>query len=185
MLFATARLVGKDGPSAAVGDAIFTVERLVTRVPVSNRTTELAVWTVGGLCKALSAVTDAGVLRAALGAVVTGLNSDDPSVSRGACVAAMRTCESCARILALPVDQSSHSQSASDAVSAIARCYANGGPWAPPLATLRRGQEPMTTILCRGLARVAVAKSPGSDAEAACVELAGPRLTPFVTPPRL
>ena len=179
VLFATARLVGKDGPSAAVGDAIFTVERLVTRVPVSNRTTELAVWTVGGLCKALSAVTDAGVLRAALGAVVTGLNSDDPSVSRGACVAAMRTCESCARILALPVDQSSHSQSASDAVSAIARCYANGGPWAPPLATLRRGQEPMTTILCRGLARVAVAKSPGSDAEAACVELAGPAINAF------
>ena len=176
VLFATARLVGKDGPRAAVGDAIFTVERLVTRVPVSNRTTELAVWTIGGLCKALSAVTEAEVLRAALGAVVTGLNSDDPSVSRGACVAAMRTCESCARILALPADQSSHSQNANDAVGAIARCYANGGPWAPPLATLRRGQEPMTTILCRGLARVAVAKSPGSASEAACVELAGPAI---------
>ncbi len=181
VLFATARLVGKDEPSAAVGDAIFTVERLVTRVPVSNRTTELAVWTIGGLCKALSAVTEAEVLRAALGAVVTGLNSDDPSVSRGACVAAMRTCESCARILALPADRSSHSQNANDAVSAIARCYANGGPWAPPLATLRRGQEPMTTILCRGLARVAVAKSPGSDAEAACVELAGPAINAFRT----
>ena len=173
VLFATARLTSKN-PSASrsVAAAVAAVERLVTKVPVSNRTTELAVWTIGGLCKALSAVTDGSVLVAALGAVVTGLRSDDPSVGRGACVAAMRTCETCAVVLA-------NGGCDNSAVTAIAECYAAGGPWAPPLATLRRGQEPMTTILCRGLASVAQARTPGSEAEAAASELAGPAINAF------
>ena len=173
VLFATARLTSKN-PSASrsVAAAVAAVERLVTKVPVSNRTTELAVWTIGGLCKALSAVTDGSVLVAALGAVVTGLRSDDPSVGRGACVAAMRTCETCAVVLA-------NGGCDNSAVTAIAECYAAGWPWAPPLATLRRGQEPMTTILCRGLASVAQARTPGSEAEAAASELAGPAINAF------
>jgi hypothetical protein len=53
------------------------------------------------------------------------------------------------------------------AMGHLTEAYRRGGPVSPPLRLIRRGQEPVTTILARALAAVAQAREPPAEAEAA------------------
>ena len=88
--------------------------------------------------------------------------------ARCACVAAMRLCETCGPALASDDPRAVRTR------AVFAGWYARGGPAAPPPSALRRGQEPVTTILARGLAAVAKSRHPAGDAERECVALADP-----------
>ena len=108
---------------------------------------------------------------------ITGLASGDHSVARGSCVAAMRVCETCANIMANGAGGDGGGGGGDvtrQAMGHLTEVYRRGGPAAPPLRSIRRGQEPVTTILARALAAVAQAREPPAEAEAAAAELAAP-----------
>ena len=68
---------------------------------LSTRASELATWIISGLSRALSSPSsDAATLDVAVAAVAAGLESNNHAVARGACVAAMRLCETCGAALA-------------------------------------------------------------------------------------
>jgi len=191
VLFACARLVTKQ--HAETSRDVANVTRLAVRVAgaairgnVSTRAVELCAWILGGLAKSVSGCiasssssssssSDGGrvstedareILLEALDGVLCASRSPSPSVARGACVAAMRLLETNAAAVA--------SGRFDAACAHLLDAYRSGTIAAPPPHALRRGQEPVSTILARGLAAVAAAREPASEADAAAASLAAP-----------
>ena len=183
VLFACGRLVTKQH-SETSGD-VANVTRLAVRVAgavirgdVSPRAVELCAWILGGLAKSVSGCiassssrgalsTDASqILSEALDGVLCALRSPSPSVARGACVAAMRLLETNAAAVAAARFDAARGQ--------LLDAYRSGVLASPPPHELRRGQEPVSTILARGLAAVAAAREPASEADAAAASLVVP-----------
>jgi hypothetical protein len=188
VLFACARLVTKQ--HAETSRDVANVTRLAVRVAgsiirgnVSSRAVELCAWILGGLAKSVSGCiassssssSDGGnvstedareILLEALDGVLCASRSPSPSVARGACVAAMRLLETNAAAVA--------SGRFDAACAHLLDAYRSGTIAAPPPHALRRGQEPVSTILARGLAAVAAAREPASEADAAAASLAAP-----------
>ena len=170
-LFAVARLTTTSPAAAATAARAVDLARGVMDARLSSRASELATWIIAGLARALSSPrSGAETLSSAVAAVAAGLESNDHAVARGACVAAMRLCETCGAALASDDPRAVRTR------AVFAGWYARGGPAAPPLSALRRGQEPATTILARGLAAVAKSRHPAGDAERECVALAHPAI---------
>ena len=170
-LFAVARLTTTSPAAAATAARAVDLARGVMDARLSSRASELATWIIAGLARALSSPrSDAETLSSAVAAVAAGLESNDHAVARGACVAAMRLCETCGPALASDDPRAVRTR------AVFAGWYARGGPAAPPPSALRRGQEPVTTILARGLAAVAKSRHPAGDAERECVALADPAI---------
>ena len=189
VLFACARLVTKQ--HAETSRDVANVTRLAVRVAgaairgnVSTRAVELCAWILGGLAKSVSGCIAASssssngssvstededareILLEALDGVLLASRSSSPSVARGACVAAMRLLETNAAAVA---------SGRFDAARAhLLDAYRSGTLASPPPHALRRGQEPVSTILARGLAAVAAAREPASEADAAAASLAAP-----------
>ena len=189
VLFACARLVTKQ--HAETSRDVANVTRLAVRVAgsiirgnVSSRAVELCAWILGGLAKSVSGCiasssssssSDGGnvstedareILLEALDGVLCASRSPSPSVARGACVAAMRLLETNAAAVA--------SGRFDAACAHLLDAYRSGTIASPPPHALRRGQEPVSTILARGLAAVAAAREPASEADAAAASLAAP-----------
>ena len=168
-LFAVARLTTASPDAASTAARAVHLARGVMDARLSTRASELATWIISGLSRALSSPSsDAATLDVAVAAVAAGLESNDHAVARGACVAAMRLCETCGAALASDDPRAVRTR------AMFAGWYARGGPAAPAPSALRRGQEPVTTVLARGLAAVAKARHPASEAERECVALAEP-----------
>lgn len=168
-LFAVARLTTVSPDAASTAARAVHLARGVMDARLSTRASELATWIISGLSRALSSPSsDVATLDVAVAAVAAGLESNDHAVARGACVAAMRLCETCGAALASDDPRAVRTR------AMFAGWYARGGPAAPAPSALRRGQEPVTTVLARGLAAVAKARHPASEAERECVALAEP-----------
>ena len=185
VLFACGRLVTKQ--HALQSRDVANVTRLAVRVAAaviranaSPRAVELCAWILGGLAKSVSGCVasfsdlrtgeetgDATqILSEAFDGVLCASRSNSPSVTRGACVAAMRLAETNAAAVA--------SGRFEAARAALLDAYRSGNLASPPPHALRRGQEPVSTILARGLAAIAAAREPASEADAAAASLATP-----------
>ena len=185
VLFACGRLVTKQHASQSRDVANVTrlavrVAAAVIRANASPRAVELCAWILGGLAKSVSGCVASSNLRTgeaddacgtqilseAFDGVLCASRSNSPSVTRGACVAAMRLAETNAAAVA--------SGRFEAARAALLDAYRSGNLASPPPHALRRGQEPVSTILARGLAAVAAAREPASEADAAAASLAAP-----------
>ena len=191
VLFACGRLVTKQHAEMSIDvvHATFVAVRVagaVIRADVAPRAVELCAWILGGLAKSVSGCVAASaasantangagapsvdassqILSEALDGVLCALRSPSPSVARGACVAAMRLLETNAAAVA--------SGRFDEARGRVLDVYRSGTLASPPPHELRRGQEPVSTILARGLAAVAAAREPASEADAAAASLAAP-----------
>ena len=184
VLFACGRLVTKQ--HALQSRDVANVTRLAVRVAAavirgnaSPRAVELCAWILGGLAKSVSGCVASFTLRTgeetgdatqilseAFDGVLCASRSNSPSVTRGACVAAMRLAETNAAAVA--------SGRFEAARAALLDAYRSGNLASPPPHALRRGQEPVSTILARGLAAIAAAREPASEADAAAASLATP-----------
>ena len=185
VLFACGRLVTKQHASQSRDVANVTrlavrVAAAVIRANASPRAVELCAWILGGLAKSVSGCVassnlrtgeaddacGAQILSEAFDGVLCASRSNSPSVTRGACVAAMRLAETNAAAVA--------SGRFEAARAALLDAYRSGNLASPPPHALRRGQEPVSTILARGLAAIAAAREPASEADAAAASLATP-----------
>jgi hypothetical protein len=183
VLFACGRLVTKQHASQSRDVANVTrlavrVAAAVIRANASPRAVELCAWILGGLAKSVSGCVASSNLRTgeaddatqilseAFDGVLCASRSNSPSVTRGACVAAMRLAETNAAAVA--------SERFEAARAALLDAYRSGNLASPPPHALRRGQEPVSTILARGLAAIAAAREPASEADAAAASLATP-----------
>ena len=176
VLFACARLVTKSH-SESSSDTQHSVTQVVQCAnavirnmgKISPRAVELSTWILGGLSKAISGSdgsdSEHGVLLQALQSILFAMAQPSPSIARGACVASMRVVETnCAAVAGTDFHETRNK---------LLEAY-RVGVASPPLEKLRRGQEPVSTILARGISAVASAMEPAHDAETAAATLAAP-----------